>query len=122
MDRYPEKRDLFSGVLSVPGGRYIVEDNRRKFVAGWADFNGNRDICRNNICAHRRRDRSRRRSPYNSNGVCDDSRRADRNTFCCAFAVWDYSGIQLLVLKKQRDIEIPFVPFLLAGYLGGVFL
>ena len=33
-----------------------------------------------------------------------------------------YSGIQLLVLKKQRDIEIPFVPFLLAGYLGGVFL
>ena len=38
MDRYPEKRDLFSGVLSVPGGRYIVEDNRRKFVAGWADF------------------------------------------------------------------------------------
>ena len=25
------------------------------------------------------------------------------------------------MLKKQRDIEIPFVPFLLAGYLGGVF-
>ena len=33
-----------------------------------------------------------------------------------------YSGIQLLVLKKQRDIELLFVPFLLAGYLGGVFL
>ena len=122
MDRYSEKRDLFSGVLSVPGGRYIVEDNRRKFVAGWADFNGNRDICRNNICAHRRRDRSRRRSPYNSNGVCDDSRRADRNTFAALLLCGIYSGIQLLVLKKQRDIEIPFVPFLLAGYLGGVFL
>ena len=60
--------------------------------------------------------------PYNSNGVCDDSRRADRNTFCRAFAVWDIFRNSALVLKKQRDIEIPFVPFLLAGYLGGVFL
>ena len=102
MDRYPEKRDLFSGVLSVPGVRYIVEDNRRKFVAGWADFNGNRDICRNNICAHRRRDRSRRRSPYNSNGVCDDSRRADRNTFCCAFAVWDIFRNSASRVKKTE--------------------
>lgn len=33
-----------------------------------------------------------------------------------------YSGLQLLVFKKKRDTEIPFAPFLLAGYLGGVFL
>ena len=33
-----------------------------------------------------------------------------------------YSGVQILVLKKQRGMEIPFAPFLLAGYLGGVFL
>lgn len=32
------------------------------------------------------------------------------------------SGFQLLVLKKERNREIPFAPFLLAGYLGGVFL
>lgn len=32
------------------------------------------------------------------------------------------SGFQLLVLKKERKKEIPFAPFLLAGYLGGVFL
>lgn len=33
-----------------------------------------------------------------------------------------YSGLQLLVFKKKRDTEIPFAPFLLAGYLGGVLL
>ena len=59
-------------------------------------------ICRNNICAHRRRDRSRRRSPYNSNGVCDDSRRADRNTFCCAFAVWDIFRNSASRVKKTE--------------------
>lgn len=42
---------------------------------------------------------------------------------CAAFLLCGiYAGIQLLVLKKQRDMEIPFAPFLLAGYLGGVFL
>lgn len=33
-----------------------------------------------------------------------------------------YSGIELLVRKKTRSEEIPFAPFLLIGYLGGVFL
>ena len=33
-----------------------------------------------------------------------------------------YSGIEYLMLKKSRSEEIPFVPFLLIGYLGGIFL
>ena len=33
-----------------------------------------------------------------------------------------YSGIEYLILKKSRSEEIPFVPFLLIGYLGGIFL
>ena len=33
-----------------------------------------------------------------------------------------YSGLQLLVFKKKRDTEIPFAPFLLVGYLGGILL
>lgn len=33
-----------------------------------------------------------------------------------------YAGLQLCVLKKKRNTEIPFAPFLLAGYLGGIFL
>lgn len=33
-----------------------------------------------------------------------------------------YAGLQLCVFKKKRDTEIPFAPFLLAGYLGGIFL
>lgn len=33
-----------------------------------------------------------------------------------------YSGILLVILKKNRNTEIPFVPFLLMGYLGGVIL
>ena len=33
-----------------------------------------------------------------------------------------YAGLQLCVFKKKRDEEIPFAPFLLAGYLGGMFL
>lgn len=37
--------------------------------------------------------------------------------FLCAI----YAGILALVLKKGRNKEIPFAPFLLAGYLGGVF-
>ena len=32
-----------------------------------------------------------------------------------------YSGIEYLMLKKSRSEEIPFVPFLLIGYLGGIF-
>lgn len=35
-------------------------------------------------------------------------------------AVW--SGILMGVFKKKRNTEIPFVPFLLAGYAGGLFL
>ncbi len=31
-------------------------------------------------------------------------------------AVW--AGILLLIRKKHRDYEFPFVPFVLAGYLG----
>ena len=33
-----------------------------------------------------------------------------------------YAGILLVILKKNRNTEIPFVPFLLMGYLGGVIL
>ena len=33
-----------------------------------------------------------------------------------------YSGLQLLVFKKKRETEIPFAPFLLVGYLGGILL
>lgn len=35
-------------------------------------------------------------------------------------AVW--AGILLVVLRKGRNAEIPFVPFLLLGYIGGVLL
>ena len=38
----------------------------------------------------------------NSNGVCDDSRRADRNTFCCAFAVWDIFRNSASRVKKTE--------------------
>lgn len=31
-----------------------------------------------------------------------------------------YAGLQLGLLKKKRNTEIPFVPFLLVGYLGGI--
>lgn len=37
---------------------------------------------------------------------------------CCG--VW--SGILLAVCRKGRKTEIPFVPFLLLGYMGGVWL
>ena len=33
-----------------------------------------------------------------------------------------YAGLQLCVFKKARNEEIPFAPFLLAGYMGGIFL
>lgn len=118
---YEQRRNMYDGFLGINtwtdirkkeicfpvfclflAGGILWRITGRKFVAGWADFNGNRDICRNNICAHRRRDRSRRRSPYNSNGVCDDSRRADRNTFCCAFAVWDIFRNSASRVKKTE--------------------
>lgn len=35
---------------------------------------------------------------------------------CCA--VW--AGILLIVFRKGKNTEIPFVPFLLLGYIGGV--
>ena len=35
-------------------------------------------------------------------------------------AAW--SGILMGIFKKKRNTEIPFVPFLLAGYAGGLFL
>lgn len=35
-------------------------------------------------------------------------------------AVW--AGVLLAVLHKGKDTEIPFVPFLLLGYIGGVLL
>lgn len=38
--------------------------------------------------------------------------------FCSA--VW--AGILLAVLKKKRNTEIPFIPFLMLGYLGGMIL
>lgn len=37
---------------------------------------------------------------------------------CCA--VW--AGVLLVVFRKGRNAEIPFVPFLLLGYIGGVLL
>ena len=33
-----------------------------------------------------------------------------------------YAGFQLCVFKKKRDTEIPFAPFLMLGYLGGILL
>lgn len=33
-----------------------------------------------------------------------------------------YSMILLTVFHKSRKTEIPFAPFLLAGYIGGLFL
>jgi leader peptidase (prepilin peptidase)/N-methyltransferase len=33
-----------------------------------------------------------------------------------------YSGFLLLVRKKNRHTRIPFLPFLLAGYAGGLLL
>ena len=35
-------------------------------------------------------------------------------------AVW--SGVLLVVFRKGRKTEIPFVPFLLFGYIGGLLL
>ena len=44
-------------------------------------------------------------------------------TLCLALLLCGiYAGLQLCVFKKKRDTEIPFAPFLLAGYLGGIFL
>lgn len=44
-------------------------------------------------------------------------------TLCMALLLCGiYAGLQLWVFKKKRDTEIPFVPFLLAGYLGGILL
>ena len=33
-----------------------------------------------------------------------------------------WSGILLVIRKKSRDTEIPLMPFLLAGYIGGVLI
>lgn len=33
-----------------------------------------------------------------------------------------WSGILLVISKKSRDTEIPLMPFLLAGYIGGVLI
>ncbi|MDO5362629.1 MAG: prepilin peptidase [Eubacteriales bacterium] len=35
-------------------------------------------------------------------------------------AIW--AGILLVILHKERKAEIPFVPFLFLGYIGGVLL
>lgn len=44
-------------------------------------------------------------------------------TLCIGFlAAAAVSLILLVVLKKGRKTEIPFVPFLLLGYVGGMFL
>ena len=37
-----------------------------------------------------------------------------------ACALW--SGILLCFLKKKKNTQIPFVPFLMIGYLGGMIL
>lgn len=37
---------------------------------------------------------------------------------CCAVC----AGLLLTVFRKKRNTEIPFVPFLLLGYIGGVLL
>ena len=39
--------------------------------------------------------------------------------FCLA-AFW--SGILLVIRRKSRKTEIPLVPFLLAGYIGGILI
>lgn len=33
-----------------------------------------------------------------------------------------FAGIMLMVFRRKGHMEIPFVPFLLAGYLGGILL
>ena len=33
-----------------------------------------------------------------------------------------YAGVLLVICKKGRKTEIPLVPFLLFGYLGGLLL
>lgn len=38
--------------------------------------------------------------------------------FCCGM----WSGILLFVFRKGRNTEIPFVPFLMMGYIGGLLL
>lgn len=44
-------------------------------------------------------------------------------TVCiCLFLAAGYAGILLVLCKKGRKTEIPLLPFLLAGYLGGILL
>lgn len=113
MDRYPEKRDLFSGVLSVPGGRYIVEDNRRKFVAGWADLMGIGIFAAIISALTGGEIGAGDGLLIIAMGSVMTAGELIGILFAALLLCGIYSGIQLLVLKKQRDIEIPFVPFCL---------
>ena len=99
-----------------------MENMGRNVLGRWADFYGSRYNCGGDIGADQGGNRIWRRTSDSGNGICTEKWRITGSTLRCAFAVWNLSGLQLLVFKKKRDTEIPFAPFLLVGYLGGILL
>ena len=81
-----------------------MENMGRNVLGRWADFYGSR---------------------YNCGGDMGSVLKSGEllGVLCAALLLCGiYSGLQLLVFKKKRDTEIPFAPFLLVGYLGGILL
>lgn len=88
-----------------------MADQAGASLAGRDYFHGNRSIYNFDRFDQRRNGRIWRRIVDTDNGLC-------AALLLCGI----YSGIEYLMLKKSRSEEIPFVPFLLIGYLGGIFL
>lgn len=99
-----------------------MENMGRDVLGRGVDFYGSRYNCGGDIGADQGRNRIWRRTSDSGNGICTEKWRIT-GVLCAALLLCGiYSGLQLLVFKKKRDTEIPFAPFLLVGYLGGILL
>ena len=99
-----------------------MADQAGASLAGRDYFHGNRSIYNFDRFDQRRNGRIWRRIVDTDNGLCAGSRRTGRDPLWGIIVVRNLLGIEYLMLKKSRSEEIPFVPFLLIGYLGGIFL
>ena len=98
---YPKKRNLNTGHIAVRTGRSGIQYQNRKNNDGLSDSGGHRHFY---FCMQ-----------YPDTGTGRYGRRMASYGTAAAC-----SGVLLLVFRKSRKTEIPLVPFLLLGYVGGM--
>lgn len=122
MDRHTKTRDLFSGIMPVSGRRDLVRiKDKSVYPDGLLSMGVGGVVAVISVLSRGKMGMGDGLLILAMGSVLSVGELL--GILCLALLLCGiYAGLQLCVFKKKRDEEIPFAPFLLAGYLGGMFL